>query len=111
MNAIVAVNTASSLGVTSSISALALQILSAGAVPLATGRRSASWSLIRLGQICRRLLESGDNYLDTHRRYKPLLGLNGSSKHLCREYTLGFSTAGSPGVGYSISWPPRPIEL
>ena len=42
---------------------------------------------------------------------KVLLGLNGSTKHLSREYTLVFSIAGSPEVGYSTSWTLRPIEL
>jgi hypothetical protein len=68
MNAIAAAYTTSSPGVTNSISALALRILSAGVVALVTGRRSDSCFSIRLNQLCRRLLESRDNYLDTHRR-------------------------------------------
>jgi hypothetical protein len=67
MNAMVVANTASCISVTSSISGHALPIQSVGAVTLATGRRSAWWSSIRLGQKRRWPLESRDNYLDTHR--------------------------------------------
>jgi len=42
---------------------------------------------------------------------KVLLGLNGSSKHLFREYEPESSRLGFPEAGYLVSWRQHPIEL
>jgi len=42
---------------------------------------------------------------------KVSLGLNGSTKHLIREYRLAFSSLESVGADYLTSWPPHPVEL
>jgi hypothetical protein len=49
---------------------------------------------------------------DEHRlgmRQHVKLGLNGSSKHLIREYRLEFSSLGSLEVEYLVSLPQHPV--